>query len=192
MKQDIEQHISNSKTCFTPKPTKTEAKHSGLAIPLEDLSPMDWLSMDLMEIKDKSGKKSSYLIIVNRASAFVRAYNLPGTKTKNIIASLEEFVEVYYSPPLLLTSDGGPQFGAANKAITEWVNETGINHQLSAAYSPQSNGEAVKRIKYAIQHSDGTPNGIKTVCHNINWEQRPDKSRSPAEFSYTEPLDSQD
>ena len=44
---------------------------------------------------------------MDRASAFVRAYNLPGTKTKNIIASLEEFVEVYYGPPLLLTSDGG-------------------------------------------------------------------------------------
>ena len=69
----------------------------------------------LDKIKDKSGKKSSYLIIVNRASAFVRAYNLPGTKTKNIIASLEEFVEVYYGPPLILTSDGGPQFGAAKK-----------------------------------------------------------------------------
>ena len=81
------------------------------------------------------------MVIVNRASAFVRAYNLPGTKTKNIIVSLEEFVEVYYGPPLLLTSGRGPQFGAANKAITEWVNKTGINHDLLAAYSPQSNGE---------------------------------------------------
>lgn len=80
---------------------------------------MDWLSTDLMEIKDKTGKKNEDLIIVDRASALVRAYNLPGTKTKNIIASLEEFVETYYGPPLLLTSDSGPQFGAANRAITE-------------------------------------------------------------------------
>ena len=150
MKQQIKQHISNCKTCFTHKPSKTEARHSGLSIPMEDLSPMDWLSTDLMELKDKTGKKSSYLVIVDRASAFVRAYNLPGTKTKNIIASLEVFVEVYYGPPLLLTSDGGPQFNAANKAITNWANETGINHDLSAAYSPQSNGEAeaaMKKIK---------------------------------------------
>ena len=160
MKQEIKQHISNCATCFTHKPAKTEAKHSGLAIPLEELSLMDWLSMDLMEIKDKSGKKSSYLVIVDRASVFVRAYNLPGTKTKNIIAALEEFVKVYYGPLLLLTSDGGPQFGAANKAITEWANKTGINHDLSAAYSPQSNGEAeavVKRIKHS------TPMGPQTV-----------------------------
>ena len=84
MKQDIKQHISNCRTCFTHKPAKTEVKHIGLTIPLEDLSPMDWLSTDLMEIKDKSGNKSSYLVIVDRALVFIRAYNLPGTKTKNI------------------------------------------------------------------------------------------------------------
>ena len=75
-------------------------------------------------------------------------------------------MEVYYGPPLLLTSDGGPQFSAANRAITDWANDTGINHDLSAAYYPQSNGEAeasVKQIKQAIAHSDGTPNGIKTA-----------------------------
>ena len=55
---------------------------------------MDWLNTDLMEVKDKSGKKSNYLVIVDRASTFVRAYKLAGTKTKNIISSLEEFVEV--------------------------------------------------------------------------------------------------
>ena len=99
MKQQIKQHISNCKTCFTHKPSKSEAKHSGLSIPMEDLSPMDWLSTDLMEIKDKTGKKSSYLVIVDRAFAFIRAYNLPGTKTEKLIASLEEFVEVYYGPP---------------------------------------------------------------------------------------------
>ena len=109
---------------------------------------MDWLSTDLMEVKDKTGKKSSYLIIVDRASAFVRAYKLTGTKTKNIISSLEEFVEVYYGPPLLLTSDGGPQFNAANRAITDWANDTGINHDLSATYSPQSNGEAESAVKW--------------------------------------------
>lgn len=146
---------------------------------------MDWLSTDLMEIKDKTGKKSNYLIIVDRASAFARAYNLQGTKTKNIITFLEEFVETYYGPLLLLTSDGGPQFGAANRAITEWVNKTGINHELSSSYSPQSNREAeaaIKRIKYIIQNTDGTPKGIKTVCHNINWEQRSGKSGAPAEL----------
>ena len=41
MKQDITSHIASYKTCFAYKPSKREARHSGLAIPLEDLSPMD-------------------------------------------------------------------------------------------------------------------------------------------------------
>ena len=76
MKQEVNKHILNCQTCFKHKPAKTEAKYSGLTIPLEDISLMDWLSTDLMEIKDKTGKKSNYLVIVDRASMFVRAYNL--------------------------------------------------------------------------------------------------------------------
>ena len=34
----------------------------------------------------------------------------------------------------------------------------------------------------AIAHSDGTPSSIKSVCHNLNWEQRRDKSGSPVEL----------
>ena len=111
MRSDIKIHISNCKTCFENNPAKTEAQHPGLTIPMEDLSPMDWLCCDLCEIRDKKGKKQDYLVIVDRYSSFVRAYKLGSTKTKNVIRSLEEFIEGYYGPPLLLTTDGGPQFG---------------------------------------------------------------------------------
>ena len=185
MRADIKTHVSNCKTCFVNSPAKTEAQHPGLAIPLEDLSSMDWLSCDLCEIKDKKGSKQDYLVIVDRYSSFVRAYKLGSTKTKNVIKSLEDFIETYYGPPLLLTTDGGPQFGRANKAIKEWAIQAGINHELSSAYHPQSNGEAeqaVKRVKTAIRHSDGTPAGIASVCHTLNWEQRADGSGTPAEM----------
>ena len=56
-------------------------------------------------------------------------------------------MEVYYGPPQLLTSDRGPQFNAANKAITDWANKNGINHNLSAAHSTQSNGEVKAAVK---------------------------------------------
>ena len=81
----------------------------------------------------------------------------------------------YYGPPLYLTSDGGPQFQAANKAIQEWAHGMGICMELFASYFPTSNGEAesaVKRVKHAITHSHGKFGSIRTVCHNINWEQR--------------------
>ena len=60
-----------------------------------------------MKVKDSKGKKSHFIIFVERSSGFLRAYKLTRTKKKHIISSLEEFVEVYYyGPPLLLTSDG--------------------------------------------------------------------------------------
>ena len=40
----------------------------------------------------------------------------------------------------------------------------------------------MKRVKAAIAHSDGTYEGITSACHNINWEQHPDKTGSPAEL----------
>merc|ERR1711873_19476 len=141
---------------------------------MEDLSAMDWLCSNLCEIKDKSGKKQNYLVIVDRYSSFVRAYKLGSTKIKNVILSLEEFIENYYGPPLLLTTDGGPQIKRTNNAIRAWDASAGINHELSSAYSPQSNGEAeqaVKRVKAAIEHLDGTQPGITLACHTLNWEQ---------------------
>ena len=174
MRGDIKTHISNYKTCFENNPAKTEAQHPGRTIRMEDLLPMDWLCCDLCEIKDNKGRKQNYLVIVDRYSSFIRVYKLGSTKTKNVIKSLEEFIENYYGPPLLLTTDGGPQFGRTNNAIRVWASYAGINHKLSSAYRPQSNGEAeqsVKRVKRAIAHSDGTTEGITSACHNLNWEQ---------------------
>ena len=132
---------------------------------------MDWICCDLCEVKDKKGKKQDYLVIVDRYLSFVRDFNLGSTKTKKVIWALEEFIERYYGPPLLLTTDGGPQFSQANNAIRKWASEAGINHDLSSAYSPQFHGEAeqaVKRVKAAIAHSDGTQPGITAVCHTLN------------------------
>ena len=95
MRKDIKTHVSNCRTCFKNSPTKSEARHPGLSINMEDLSAMDWLCCDLCEIKDNKGRKQNYLVIVDRYSSFVRAYKLGSTKTKNVIKSLEEFIESY-------------------------------------------------------------------------------------------------
>ena len=117
---------------------------------------MDWLCTYICEKKIPTGKKFYYLCIADRASGFVRAYKLLRTKTRHIIASLQDFVEVYYGPPYIITSDGGPQFSAANRAIGAWCWDMGITHEISSALSPQSNGEsegALKRVKMAISHA---------------------------------------
>ena len=87
---------------------------TGLGIPLASLQPMNWLCTDLCENKFPDRIKFHYLVITDRASGFVRAYKLAGTKTKHIVASLQDFIEAYYGPPYIITSDGGLQFASAN------------------------------------------------------------------------------
>ena len=96
----------------------------------------------MCEVNDKKGKKQDYLMIVDRYSLFVRAFHLGSMRTKNVIRALEEYIETYYGSPLLMTTDGGPQFSRSNNVIREWAKNARINHKLSSAYSPQSNGEA--------------------------------------------------
>ena len=72
---------------------------------------------------------------------------LPGTKTKHVIAALQDNIEQYYGPPYILTSDGGSQIAVANKAIGTWCRELGITHEISAALCPTSNGEAESAVK---------------------------------------------
>ena len=80
-------------------PSKSQARASGLNIPLQGLNPMDWLSTDLAEKKLSNGKKVHFLIIVDRASGFIRAYQLKGTKTRNVIEALQDFNDSYIGPP---------------------------------------------------------------------------------------------
>ena len=102
---------------------------------------MDWISTDLAEKVLSNGKKVHFLSIVDRASGFIKVYQLKGTKTRHVVECLQNFNEIYCGPPYWLTSDGGPQFSAANQAIKAWCEQAQIHHELSSAYNPEENGE---------------------------------------------------
>ena len=146
---------------------------------------MDWLSTDITEKKLFNGNKVHFFIIVDRASGFIRAYLLKGTKTRNIINALQDFIDTYVGPPYWLTSDGGPQFASANAAIKKWAEEASILHTISAAFNPEGNGEAeraVQAAKRAISHAkDDKLESIQSIVANLNMDQRLDGSGSAAE-----------
>ena len=48
-----------------------------------------------------------------------------------------------YGIPREVRSDGGPAYG---KEFTEFCRKSGVNHCLSSAYNPQSNGSAEKGV----------------------------------------------
>ena len=91
--EGVKVHVNSCQTYFAHNPSKIEAEHRGLPIPLEDLSPMDWLSTDLIKVKVKD-KKMNFIIIFYRSSGFVLAYKLTGTKTHHIVAVLHHYVKL--------------------------------------------------------------------------------------------------
>ena len=84
---------------------------------------MDWISTDLAQKVLKNGKKVNFLVIVDRASRFVRVYQLRGTKTKGC---LQDFNEVYCGPPYWIISDGVPYLLLKIKQLSSSVRR----HQL--------------------------------------------------------------
>ena len=82
-----------------------------------NLQPMDKISTDLAEKVLSNGKKVHFLVIVDRASRFIKVYPPKGTKTRYIVECLQNFNENYCGPPYLITCDGDPEFSAAKQAI---------------------------------------------------------------------------
>ena len=73
---DVKSHVDNCAKCLELMPSKSQARSSGLNIPIESLQPMDWVSTDLAQKILSNGKKVIFLVIVDRASSFVRVYQL--------------------------------------------------------------------------------------------------------------------
>merc|ERR1712240_104711 len=100
IKKDVRSHVESCKKCAELMPSKQQARASGLSIPIRGLHPMDWLSTDICQKKLSNRKKANFLIIVDRASGFIRAYHLKGTKTRNVIDAIQDYINVYIGSPL--------------------------------------------------------------------------------------------
>lgn len=106
-------------------------------------------------------KKKHILVIVDSFTKHVKLYacNTPGSK--EVITSLESYIE-YYSRPKRLIGDRGTAFTSSE--FESYLSENNIEHVKNATCSPQANGqvERVNRIIKAmlakisepIQHSD--------------------------------------
>jgi len=93
-----------------------------------------------------------------------------------------------------LSSDGGPEFiaGETEDLLKRW----GVNHTISSAYFPQSNGRAevavriTKRLLEDNMGPDGSINNDKIVRALLQLRNTPDKDckLSPAEVLFGRPL----
>ena len=134
-----------------------------------------------------------YLIIGDRLSGWTEVFRTkPGSHdsgSRGLCNSLRH-VFATFGVPDDLSSDGGPELTAME--MKDLLERWGVNHTLSSAYFPQSNGRAevavriTKRLLEDNIGSDGSINNGKIVRALLQLRNTPDREciLSPAEVLF--------
>jgi transposase InsO family protein len=80
------------------------------------------------------------LVIVDYVSKWVEAIQCPKVSTEESIAMMKSMIFPRFDTPRILTSDGGTHF--TRKNLKKCLSKLGIEHRVSTAYHPQTNGQA--------------------------------------------------
>lgn len=151
----ITRDVSN--TALSCQPCQ-EVKPSNRAEPLrhheEATYPFQYVHMDLGEVNGKH-----FLVSVDQYSGFPHIFECGNiTKTEQIIKHTVSLFE-NFSVPIVIYSDGGPQF---KSEFADFCQKWGIQHITSSPYMSRSNGvaeEAVKEAKKLIR-ANISPAGV--------------------------------
>ena len=108
------------------------------------------IALDFFKVKGQD-----YLVLVDRFSGYAWTFQMKSTTTQATIKILKAvFLDFGY--PVLMTSDGGPQFRETNEALSESCKDNHIVHKISSAYYARSNGlaeAAVKQCRHLLEKS---------------------------------------
>ena len=184
------EHIRASCTiCIKNAPSQPRLPPASSDIPS---TPFEKIVGDFFEFEGHH-----YLVVADRLSGWSEVFkSKPGTPqsgAEGLISCLRNCFSCY-GIPTELASDGGPEF--VSHKTEEFLVNWGVDHRLSSAYHPQSNGRAevaVKTVKRLLKSNTG-PNGS---LNNDNFlrallqlRNTPDSdcNLSPAQVMFGRPL----
>ena len=126
--------------------------------PLNSLPPSEYpfqfICADAFELKGHQ-----YLVVIDKFSGWLIVYHFPGNmRSKQIIDSFRSVFHTYGAPVRIYT-DGGLAF--SSHETKTFFKRWGVQHIISSAHYPQSNGRAELGVKTAkrILHENISPNG---------------------------------
>jgi hypothetical protein len=138
-----------------------------------------------------------YLVVGDRLSGWTEVFSSPAGTTLAGAAGLIRHLRCLFATfgvPEELSSDGGPEFSAGSTEA--FLKLWGVNHRVSSAYFPQSNGRAevaVKTVKRLLMSNTG-PTGslnhdrfVRALLQLRNTPD-PDCKLSPAQIIFGRPL----
>ena len=101
--------------------------------------PMEQVSIDLAQYGGKI-----YLVLAYRYSGWILVEKYAKAPDQATICTTLENWFLDVGRPLIIRSDGGPQF---RSRFEQWCKNMMIKHELSSSYNPQSNGHAEQAVK---------------------------------------------
>ena len=186
---DIEESRAKCRTCHRNAPSQAKLPPMEPRIPK---FPFEMIYSDYFKLQG-----NYYLIVGDRLSGWTEIYRTkPGSDvsgSRGLCNSLRR-VFVTFGVPDDLSSDGGPEFKAAE--TEDLLERWGVNHTISSAYFPQSNGRAevavriTNRLLEDNMGPDGSIDNDKIVRALLQLRNTPDRecNLSPAEVLFGRPL----
>ena len=135
-----------------------------------------------------------FLIVTNLKSGWPTTYKLGFTIIASVVISALRQTFADTAVPTILYSDGGPQFTA--RAMGHFLQDWGVQHEMSSPHYPQSNGFAeadVKAMKALVRQcweiTSCTVNADKWAKGLLQWRNTPQADGlSPAQVVYGHPV----
>ena len=186
---DIDDARAKCRTCHRNAPSQAKLPPMEPRIPK---FPFEMVYADYFKLQG-----NHYLIIGDRLSGWTEVFRTKaGSHAAGSRGLCEALRRVFatFGVPDNLSSDGGPEFSAIE--TKDLLERWGVNHTLSSAYFPQSNGRAevaVRITKRLLEDNlglDGIVNNDKIVRALLQLRNTPDKdcNLSPAEVLFGRPL----
>jgi len=140
LNRDIHQHRDNCHSCTQHMPSQSKEP---LSLTPSPSWPFQMICADYFVICSHY-----YLSIVDRYSGWICIYHL-GTNEANStkLTSICRDLFTTYGAPEEFSSDRGPQFSSIS--FKQFLSDWDVNHRLSSAEYPQSNGRAELGVKSA-------------------------------------------
>ena len=155
---DIERTRKICRPCIRNAPSQSKMDP---VPPIFPTTPFEAIASDYFKLEGWQ-----YLVIADRLSGWSEAYHMKSSTqnsgSSGLITLLKNFFGTF-GVPQELSSDGGPEYIAND--TEEFLARWGVQHRLSAAYQPHSNGRAelaVKSMKRLIEDNVGPDGELDT------------------------------
>lgn len=169
-------------------------RHSGWLKLFPATRPLEFVSIDILgPLRRTKDGNENLLVITDRYSKLTRAVPLRSTTAHAVAQAFCDHWVFAYGPPAYLLSDNGQQFTAKHfQAVCQTL---GIKNLFTAAYHPQTNGQAERYNRtilaalraYVADHLDDWDRFAGALSYGYNTQVHRATGFSPLDLTVSRP-----